>query len=202
MRGKRTLLIFTAIVAVQFVATSAMAGTHAHNRSGFYLGVGAGMASADTESGSGASPIVVDLNREGGAAGNFRFGWAVMENMTLGLENSTWFRNYDISGTNIDANLKLNVTAFAMTFFPSNMGLYLRGGVGVGVTGIELKQGTTSVSGSEVGLGLIGAVGYEWRLTRLFAFGPQVEWAFMGTDGEETGSANFTSVTAQATWYW
>ena len=118
------------------------------------------------------------------------------------MENSTWFRSYAISGTNVDANLKLNVTALAMTFFPSNMGLYLRGGIGVGATGIELTQGTTSVSGSEVGVGLVGAIGYEWRLTTRFAFGPQVEWAFMGTDGEDTGSANFTSLTAQGTWYW
>ena len=163
--------------------------------------MGGGNAGADP--GSDAVALgVTELDRESGASGNFRFGWAVADRATIGLENTTWLRNYNVSGTNIDATLTMNVTTLALTYFPGNVGFYLRGGLGLGTAAVKYEQGAASVEGSTVGFGLIAATGYEWRLTQKFALGPQLQWAFLGVNDEGIENADFASLTVQMTWYW
>jgi hypothetical protein len=51
------------------------------------------------------------------------------------------------------------------------------------------------------GFGLLGAFGYEWRLTPKFAMGPEVEFVYLNVGGE-FGAANYVSGTWMLNWYW
>ena len=90
-----------------------------------------------------------------------------------------------------------------MTYFPQNVGVYIRGGIGVAAASVEVQpSGGPTVSDTEYGFGMIGAAGYEWRLTRKFALGPQLQWAYLNIDDQVTESIDFFSATLQANWYW
>ena len=184
------LVVGTTLVAVS-PATAA-----SQDRTGFFIGLGAGWGNmgADLES--------FATDRENSVAGNFRLGWAVTNSVAIGLETSTWAKKYAIGGTGTDLNLLATVTTFAVTVFPGNMGLYARGGLGFATARQELQGGGVSVSNTENGLGLLAAVGYEWRLTKKFALGPQAQWAYLNIGDQGINSADFVSLTAQATWYW
>jgi hypothetical protein len=186
-----------AILCIVLAVSPAAAGTHEQSRTGFFIGFGAGWGNAGTE-----VALFGDVDRENSVSANFRLGWAVSDNATIGLESTTWLKEYDIGAFGADMQLTGTVTAFALTYFPQNMGLYFRGGVGLGAASAQIESGTISFEDTEVGLGLLGAVGYEWRLTSKFALGPQVQWAYMNIDGDGMESADFVSLTAQATWYW
>jgi hypothetical protein len=144
----------------------------------------------------------LDPERANSFSGNFRLGWAVADNLTIGLESSTWLKDYDIGNTTADLRLTGTVTTFAAAVFPGNMGLYMRGGVGVATGRAEISDGNITFDETETGLGLLGAVGYEWRLTPKFALGPQVQYAFLNIEGDGTDHVDFLSLTAQLTWYW
>jgi hypothetical protein len=149
----------------------------------------------------GADLGSLEADRQNSVSGNFRFGWAVANNLALGLEATSWSKNYDIA-TNQDLNLTASVTTFALTYFPGNMGFFVRGGLGFSAARTELRSGSSSVDHTENGLGFLGAVGYEWRLTEKFALGPQAQWAYLNIEDQVLDSVDFVSLTAQATWYW
>lgn len=192
---------FTGIMSILalsclMLAGAASAGENSHNRAGFFIGFGAGWGSA------GADFEGIDPNREASFAGNFRFGWAVNQNITIGLENTSWSKDYNISELSSELRLTGTVTTFAMTFFPQNQGFYMRGGLGVATGKARIESAGFSFEDTETGFGLLAATGYEWRLTGKFALGPQVQYAYLNIDGDGTKSVDFLSVTAQATWYW
>jgi hypothetical protein len=190
--------MFGAMLFCTLLSTSpAAAGTHPPNRNGFFIGFGAGWGNAGTE------VTLFDAgDRENSVSANFRLGWAISDNATLGLESTTWLKQYDVAIFAGDMRLTGTVTAFALTYFPQNMGLYFRGGVGLAAASAEFNSGALSFEDTELGLGLLGAVGYEWRITPKFAIGPQAQWAYMDIEGDGLESADFVSLTAQATWYW
>jgi hypothetical protein len=194
----KSFVLFVCLVAVGSLAvvSPAMAGDHPANRNGFFIGVGAGWGNLGVDLGS------LETDRENSFSGNFRFGWAVADNVAIGLESSTWTKRYDIAGANLNLNLLASVTTFAVTYFPGNMGLYLRGGLGFGTAREELEGGGTTIEDTQNGLGLLTAVGYEWRLTEKFALGPQAQWAYLDIGDAGLESVDFVSLSAQATWYW
>ena len=194
MRKSSVIVIAVVAMALQFAAVPAFADEH--SRDGFFIGFGLGWGNAGAEV-SGPDP-----DRANSGSGNFRLGWAVAPNVAIGLENSSWIKSYDIAGTSTDLKLTGTVTTFALTYWPGNMGLYMRGGMGVATGTAEFTQGSASVSETEVGLGGLAALGYEWRLTEKFALGPQFQYAFLNIEGDGTESVDFVSLTAQMTWYW
>lgn len=189
------ILLAVVVLASPLATGIAAADPYPHARSGFFLGIGAGWGNAGAQFSGG-----VDGERQNSGSGNLRLGWAVNENVTLGLENSSWIKSYELDATT-DMKLTTTVTTFAATVFPQNVGIYLRGGIGVAAVSVEVKSGIT-VSDTEYGLGLLGAVGYEWRLTSMFALGPQLQWAYLNIGDAITDSIDYFSATAQATWYW
>jgi hypothetical protein len=190
------ILALCLLIACSLVAVSpAAAGDHPQSRTGFFVGLGLGWGNMGADLGS------VEVDRQNSVSGNLRFGWSVANNLALGLEVTSWSKNYEIT-TNQDLNLTAGVTTFALTYFPGNMGLFVRGGLGFSSARTELKSGSSSVDHTENGLGFLGAVGYEWRLTNKFALGPQVQWAYLNIEDQVLESLDFMSVTAQATWYW
>jgi hypothetical protein len=195
---KVLLIAFVAtLAALQFAVSPAVAGKYAHSRDGFFIGFGLGLGNA------GANLNGLDPDRENSGTGNFRLGWAIANNTTLGLESSSWMKTYgNIDGAGTDLKLTGTVTTFALTYFPQNIGFYLRGGLGVATGTAKLENGVLSISDTETGLGLLGALGYEWRLTQKFALGPQFQYAYLNIGGDGTESVDFVSATLQMTWYW
>jgi hypothetical protein len=51
---------------------------------------------------------------------------------------------------------------------------------------------------TETGFGVNAGLGYEFRLTRSFSLGPQIDGGFITID---SGDANWGSVSVQANWY-
>ncbi|MDH3217335.1 MAG: porin family protein [Candidatus Krumholzibacteria bacterium] len=195
----RTLVLALCLVAVTAAAvtTPAMAGVYPQSRTGFFIGFGLGWGNAAAKLGQSPDP-----DRANSVSGNLRFGWSVAQTVAIGLEASSWAKNYDVEGTNLDLNLTGTVTTFAVTYFPGNMGLFLRGGLGFSTASVKLQGGGASFEEVETGAGFLAAAGYEWRLTEKFALGPQAQWAYLKIDQEGLDSVDFVSITAQATWYW
>jgi hypothetical protein len=185
--------------AVALPATDAFAGKP-HDRTGFYIGfgVGAGTAGWNWAEDAGGGDAA-----EGSFVLDFRLGWAVKDNLVMGLENSTWAKNYAVAGTPVEATFTFNATTFGLTYFPGNMGLYLKGGLGFGQgTGEIDLGGGFNLAQSDPGFALLGAFGYEWRLTDKFALGPQVEAFYIKPDGEVFDNATVVDATVQLNWYW
>ena len=166
-----------------------------HDRNGLFLGFGLGAGTAGWEGTS---------EREGGGVGNFRIGYAPAPNVTVGLESSSWMKKESV-GT-IDLTLMYTVTTFGVTYFPANNGLFIKGGVGFASANFETAINITNVGITKGelnnnGFGLLGAAGYEWRLTEKFALGPEVEFAYLNVGGAFQ-TANFVSASVMLNWYW
>jgi len=193
---KGLMALIVVFAGVLHGAGVAHAGSNDHSRSGFFIGFGAGIGNA------GAEVAGLDPERANSFSGNFRMGWSVAPTWTMGLETSTWFKTYDVTGTNAQLSLTGTVTTFAATFYPGNMGLYLRGGVGVATGTVKIDVANNSIDETETGFGSLAAVGYEWRLTQKFALGPQLQYAFLNISGDGNDHVDFASATVQLTWFW
>lgn len=175
--------------ALSLPAAPAAAGDWPHDRNGFMIGFGVGGGSLGIEDGD---------EREGSGIGNFRVGYAVRPDLVLALETEGWTKSFDsVAG---DVTWSFSVATAALTWYPGAQGAYLRGGIGVGVADAELDLGSITVSGNESGLGAAAAAGYEWRLTRKFALGPEAQFYWM--DLEDLGSANLFGGSLNFDWYW
>lgn len=198
----RTAAVVAAL-AVLTLAGAAHAGKP-HNRTGFFIGFGLGGGGASWDWKTGGS------ENEGSGVGNFRIGGAVKPNLVLHLESSAWVKQWDVValGAKVgEAELTLSAATFAATYFPGNMGFYVRGGFGFASANakVTIDTGQTfDVSGesTDTGLGLLAATGYEWRLTDKFALGPQAELVYLGIDGDLIDNALIIDGSLQFNWYW
>jgi hypothetical protein len=195
-----------AVVFALCVGASNASALEPHERNGFFIGfgLGAGNASWDWSFESPDSPS------EGSGTLDVRIGGAIRSNVLLGLESSTWVKDYDLEagGTKVgDAKVTFNTVLFAATWFPGNQGFYMRGGVGVGtakgevgfdISGLPLPN----LESDESGFAALAALGYEWRLSRKFAIGPQVESFFLGVDGDIVDNVAVVDGSVQFNWYW
>jgi hypothetical protein len=167
----------------------ARAGAHPHDRNGFVIGFGVG----------GGSMGIEDADeREGSVIGNFRIGYAVRPDLVLQFEGSGWTKTFeDPVG---DLTWTFSAGTAALTWFPGNVGGWLRGGVGGGTASVELETGGFRITDDESGFAVLAGAGYEWRLTRMFALGPHAEFFWMDLD--EVGSADMFGGALDFNWYW
>lgn len=170
-------------------ATPAFAGTHPHDRNGFMIGFGVG--------GGGQGREDVD-EREGSVIGNFRIGYAVQPDLVVHFEGTAWTKTFDSFAG--DRTWTFSTAAAAATWFPGNVGAFVRGGVGVGTASVEQETGGFRVTYDETGFGVLAGAGYEWRLTPKFALGPHVEFSWMDLDS--IGSADMVGGALDFNWYW
>ena len=185
-------LVLAGVIAAGALAASArevLATTYANDRNGFMIGFGVGGGSLGIQDGD---------EREGAGIGDFRIGYAVRPDLVLAFEGDGWTKQFT-SGLG-DVTWTFSTGTAALTWFPGAGGGYLRGGVGVGVASAELKTGGLTISDDESGVGVAAAAGYEWRLTRKFALGPQAEFFWMDLD--QLGSANMIGGSLNFDWYW
>jgi len=204
MRASRAALAASLLVLV--IPLAAHAGKP-HERTGFFIGfgLGAGSASWDWQVEDWGSAD------EWSGSGNFRIGGAVQPDLVLHLEATSWVKGWDVvsaDGQRLgDADLTLGVATFAVTYFPKNMGLLLRAGVGIATADAKVPVGTAPpfdifAESTDTGFGMLAAVGYEWRLTNKFAMGPQIELVYLGIDGDFVKNAFVVDGGLEFNWYW
>jgi hypothetical protein len=165
---------------------AAQAAMHPHVRERWLLGLGIGGGMLQTSGGG------LYQDRETGAAASFRAGYAFSSQVSLEMDGTLWYR--DESGT----DFMFNVTGATINYYPRAMGLVLRAGVGSGSGEASQQQGNVTVSSSESGLGILGGVGYEFRVTPRFAFGPQIQYSWVDLDSFDSDWFNFELA---ACWY-
>jgi hypothetical protein len=177
-----------ALVTGMLVAFAGIAGaeTYPQDHNGWSIGFGAGGGTAGLSLDGGGSS-----DREGGVTGNFRLGYPLNPNVSLALESALW------SKTQNSATVTFSATTVGVALFPSE-GLVIRGGIGLGSTTVSVDLGGPTVSQTENGFGIHGAVGYEFRLTKTFALGPQADFGYTTFDG---GSANWFGGGINFNWY-
>lgn len=203
---KRPLLVLLAGLTCLSCAAPRVWALEDPQRNGFFVGfgLGAGNATWDWTFESDDSPS------EGSGTVHLRVGGAPRSDLLLGLEVAVWARNYDVvaAGVNVaDVKVTFSATTFAATWFPGDLGWFLRGGVGFASARGEVDVNipvpdSFSIEQSEEGVAVLGATGYEWRLTRKFAVGPEVEVFYLGVDGDVVKDVVVVDGSMEFTWYW
>lgn len=193
------------VVALLLGATSAGA-TKPHDRGGFFIGFGLGVGAAGWDWANDLD----DEPGEGSGVAQFRLGGALRDNLVLGFELSSWVKKWELQSGSLDVGdvtANFSAATFAATWFPGNVGFFVKGGVGAATAKGEVDidiPGLEFLSFDEVdeGLALLAATGYEWRLTDKFALGPQVEVVFLAIDGDVVKDVVFIDGAMQFNWYW
>ena len=182
------VFVVCASAALAF-ASLARAGTYPNDRNGFMIGFGAGGGSSGIEDGD---------SRESGVTGNFRIGYAVQPDLVLAFEGNGWTKS-ETSPIG-DLTVTFSTATAALTWYPNAGGGFVRGGLGFGTASAEVDFGGLKVSNDETGFGFLVAAGYEWRLTKKFALGPQAEFSSMSLD--QLGSENMVGGSLDFDWFW
>ena len=104
---------------------------------------------------------------------NFRLGGTVNPYLRLGGEVNAWWNSYqDNTGYNVSETLT-HALVIARVYPAKSLGLYLKGGAGVGWTGASLDYSNgTSEAGFAMGLG----AGWEIALSKQLYLTPAVDW--------------------------
>lgn len=186
MRNQGFLAAGLLVVALAGLAGVAQAGTHPQDHNGWSIGIGLGGGSAGLSIDGAPSS-----GTESGSLGSFRLGYPLNEKVSLAMESNLWTKS------EAGATVTFNAVTAGVAFFPSE-GLALRGGIGLGGTTVTVTSPFGTFSSTESGLGLNGSVGYEFRLGRTFAIGPQLEAGYATFSG---GSSNWVGGSLALNWY-
>jgi hypothetical protein len=168
-------LAFLSLAALALVNESAHAQRRgivdvspSHFRRGFWLEGGLGWGYESYKFGS--DDFTESLDKPTVA---LRLGGTVNPNLRLGAEVAAWWYEYnDVDGFDVTESLT-EVMAVARFYPARNAGLFLKGGVGLGVTAVdgEFVDGT-----SETGFATVLGAGYEIRVSRSLFITPSVDW--------------------------
>ena len=177
----RIIAIGTLLLAGLLPSLCAAQGPHPSTRQGWLVGFSVG---------GGSAGISTDSGREGGFAGSFRFGYALQPQLSMELNSNGWTK--ESNGNTITFG---TVTA-ALNFYPGASGFLVRGGLGWGSATATAQSGNVTISSTETGFGLTAGAAYEFRVTRTFSIGPQVDYGWFTVDSFDgdyvTGSLGFT----------
>ena len=154
------------MVAVAMLAMTAEARAQAPSR--FLVGAGFGYGSAD------AGCEGCEGDRQSGAAGYFRIGYAVTPKIVVGLETNVWAKEEAFEDF-ASATLLLSSVTGTVSFYPKETGFFVRGGVGGALANLDLDVEGSGVN-ADLGRGLsvVGGVGYDLRISRRLSITPGV----------------------------
>jgi len=192
-RGSSLARFGLAVAAVMLASLplSAAAELHPNDHQGWVIGLGVGGGSAETKVGSNSS------DRKGGASGNFRVGYCFDPAFMLGLESTGLTRKEN------GVTTSMSLVGAALTWYAPGTGFYARAGAGASSLDASSSQdvgsATLTTSASQSGWGALAGIGYELRMTRRFAIGPAVDFAY-GDVGDDI-TFNQVSGLLQANWY-
>lgn len=200
---KRFLFCMVVAVALLGGVVESAAEGFAHTRSGFFAGFGYGGGKAKWEW------VPSDLTDENQGSGFFhlRFGTALRDDLLIGFEGSVWANRWDISdidGTELgQLTLRFYSTTIALTFFPGNIGFSFRAGAGIGIAHPQVTGARDGFSpATETGFAMLGAIGYDWRVTDKFAIGPEFQVSYLAIDGDWFRDPMLIDGSIQLNWYW
>lgn len=176
------------IAAVLAISSAAIAGAdqHPNVRKGWLVGFSGGAGSA------GLSGSHVSTERTSGATGTFRGGYAFNEDLSLELNADVWTK--EENGTTVT----FSAYTAAIDFYPGHSGLVLRAGIGGGDVTATVEESNTKVDVTRSGFGITAGAGYEFRVARTFALGPQVDFGY--TDVSDF-TVNWVGLGLGFTWY-
>ena len=181
MFGTRFILV--ALLALLMpIPKTASASTFPADRSGGSLGIQLGIGTAGLGGGGLGS-----LGREGGTVAGLRLGRAINQGTAFEIGSAGWTKSED------GVRFTFNALTAGLAFYPKG-GLVLRTGVGLGTTTQWYAGGTST----DKGIGLLGGVGYEFRVSRVVAISPEVNAGFASFSG---GSANWIGAGVGVNWY-
>jgi len=169
------------VLALMVLFSSAKGELKPTTHKGFFLNFGFGGGTADF------NVEGFQTDREGGVTFNVRLGGALQQNLLLGFEGDAWRK--DESG----GFVQFNNYAASLTYYPSNV-FFLKTGPSLAVT--TVGNGGTD---SESGIGFMGGLGTELRLTPKFALIPMAQFIVQDYDGFST---NYLSITLDVGWFW
>ena len=184
------------------------AGAHPSDRNGFMVGFGLGGASLGFGR-SYSSPLVGAVRgRSGGVTGNLRIGYAVRPDLVVHLESNAWIKHYAevrVVAPYYTSYSAARITLYsawmaAATYYVPRTGVFLRGGAGIGRAESYLTK-RNEIYGN-VGVALLAASGWEWRLTKRFALAPQIEYTYIDLNTSYQRSSNMIGGGLGFDWYW
>lgn len=176
----RAISVATVMSALCVMLAPLSADAHPQTRGGFLIGLDLARGSA------GVSDAGANSTRESGWGGGFRLAYAPNPKFALGIETNRWVEVSE------NEAVTLGTATVAISAFPAE-GLVLRAGYGVG----DVAGGGGGLSG-EVGSGWMIGAGYEFRVARSFALGPQLH--YNGVNVQDV-DFNFFNIGLAMTWY-
>ncbi len=175
MRYAIPVLLMTSLLATPGAAQNPQ------TREGFWISFGFGVGSLGCED-------CGDDEREVGTNFNLRLGGTMSQRLLIGGEVNGWTK------TEGDATLTVSNIGPVLLFYPNpNGGLFLKGGIGMANTSLELGSLTIDESGVGITIGL----GYDARVGRRFALTPYFDILGSSYDG---GSFNQVAFGLGFTW--
>lgn len=186
-------------------ATCAVAASERSLQSGagYFVGFGFGAGSASWDwvpSGLG----------EGDATSgtvHFRGGMALRDDLLVGLEGAVWANRWDasdVAGMPLgEITLRLAVATVAVTYFPGNVGIGLKGGLGLGGAFPELGETVdTFRPDSETGFAALGSIEYDWKVTDALAIAPAFHISYLAISGDWFDGPMIMDGSVNLNWYW
>lgn len=178
----RLVLLAICLLPAMALAQENTAGSgpvYSRGSASWYIGFGVG-------GGSGFFQLEGDkeLKQEGGIAAMFKIGGVLSPHWLLGFEMSGW--RYQVNGVAVQFN---HFDALVTLFVFENLGLFVKGGIGLGNTIIDADEKIwgRSEGGFDTRLG----VGYEFQLGRAFNLGAELDGSFTHYEGCRTGDMVF-----------
>lgn len=205
--GSLLLTTFLAVLAACSLlpGADAVAG-NPHLRDGWLIGMGYGYGEGEVKALGEAD----SYSYRGGATPQIRFGRMLGKHLALHLEYGGWMLEDGVLP--YKARVSMQDVALAATWFPGNPdtwtgGWYLRGGVGLGWASIALveiedQEQIWSDRLDESGLGLLAALGYEWRFVEDVAAGLGLGVQHLNIQGDFYQETTFVPFTFSVNWYW
>jgi hypothetical protein len=179
MEGLAMSRIRTTVVALflLLVSVPALAEIHPSDRDGWYLGIGFG---------GGNAGISESDERESGGAGSLRAGYVITPKFGLGFDGNMWFKTVE--------NVEWTFSTYAanVNFYPGG-GFALRAGIGGGDAEAAVSSGNQTTSVTESGFGVSGGIGYEIRVGRRWAIGPEVNAAYINLESFDVDFVNLAA---------
>ena len=210
----RPILLAALVLALAAPALvpSALA-MHPHPRESWTVGMGLGYSDGNFEFGP-------DLDLDGGRSSTgispqVRFGRMLGQNFSIGLNYEGWVIEGGEIQPDVEERLRLSLqgVSLGLTWYPGNPhtaagGFFLRGGAGLGWGRLVYStvepdfEHEQEAAVNETGLVLNAAIGYEFRVSRHFAFGASVNGNYLDIGKDIYDRGWFFPATMNLNWYW
>ncbi len=197
---KTMMMLATLLVPLAISPVSAQRADA--RRAGFYASVGLGSGSA------GVTCDGCDSDRRSKLTVMARFGGSVRPDLVIGGEVMAW--SDEASDSGISGDMTLGFVGATAQYFPDpKRGLYLKGGLGVATSEVNLRvSGVGSAKLEATGLGLVAGVGYDIPLGRAFSLTPFADYyhaakadaKINGSDAGEKLGFSVLNIGLAATW--